>query len=197
MKKLFLFMALMFMSILNVSAEACDTEDIKRLKELAEGVEITYELQEPHDNGETVIYDYYTIKVSGLTEEIFIYDEKNNIYYTFNDNEKTFVDSGLKKFVVKANGCSNILKTIKLKLPYYNSYYTSSYCMENKNVDICKKWVDTKVDEGQFVEEINSSNTVEEQSFIKGHSLEIIIGIALIFIIVIVIIIKRRREVLV
>ena len=34
-----------------------------------------------------------------------------------------------------------------LKLPYYNSYYTSSYCTENKNADICKKWVNTKVDE--------------------------------------------------
>lgn len=194
MKKFILFTFLMFSSVLNVNAEACDAYDIKRLKEIANGVEITYELQEPFNNGETVINDYYTIKVSGLTNEIFVFDEKNDEYFTVNNTSKEFVNSGKMNLVIKANGCSNILRKIYLKLPVFNSYSTTSYCEKNKNVAVCKGWVEELVSESDYLKELNSVSLKKENDFFKGYGLYIIFGVAFVLIIIILLIIKKRKE---
>ena len=195
MDKFILFTFFMIMFISNVNAEACDAYDIKRLKEIANGVEITYELQEPLNNGETVINDYYTIKVSGLTNEVFVFDEESEEYYTVNKTIKNLVKSGKKQFIIKANGCSNILRKINLNLPVYNRYYGSIYCEGNEDLSVCQEWTDDVVSEKELKMSIPINETDKKTNFFRENIYYIIFGLLLIIIIIIGIV-KRKKEVL-
>ena len=75
----------------SVPGEAWKTEDIKRLKELANGVEITYELQEPLVLEEGEVKDVYKINISGLTDELIIFNDIDNESYTVNTNFNDYV----------------------------------------------------------------------------------------------------------
>ena len=113
MRKIFLFMFLMFMSILNVSAQACDAYDIKRLKEIAEGVEITYELQEPIQQEYGSIKDAYKISISGLTNELFVINKTDQENYYMNTNFNDVILFGGKKLMeIYSVDCSYSLKKI-------------------------------------------------------------------------------------
>ena len=72
MKKILFVITLLLMGISNVNAEPCDAYDIKRLKEIAEGVEITYELLPPVEEMYSITKDNYRINITGLTDELVV-----------------------------------------------------------------------------------------------------------------------------
>lgn len=163
MKKIFLFIFFMFIFASNVSAEACDAYDIKRLKELANGVEITYELQEPLVLEEGEVKDVYKINVSGLTDELIIFNDIDNESYTVNTNFNDYVFFGGKKQLEIASvNCSNTLKKMTLKLPVYNYYSDGDFCSDsdNKKLSVCQQWVEEKISEKEF--DYVTNNEVEE-----------------------------------
>lgn len=197
MRKIFLFIFFMVVFTSNVNAEACDAYDIKRLKEIAEGVEITYELQEPLMFMEELVYDVYKINITGLTSEIFVHNETDDEYYSVNSDFNKILNGGKKQMIIKANGCSNVLKKITLKLPVYNYYYKSAHCEGKTHLDVCNEWVEEKVTEKKLYSELYSGNDVEENNnFIMDNIVYLIIASILVLLIIIFIIVKRKREVL-
>lgn len=201
-KYLFIFIFI-FLSLSKVNAASCDAYDIKRLKEIADGVEITYELQEPMMVVDTMVNDIYKLNITGLTNELFVYNETNDEIYDINtDMNNKFIFSGRKKLKIRANGCTQTLRAITLKLPIYNVYYGSDFCLEenNKDLDICQEWIDKEISEREFLTKVynEEEKNKQENSFIQDNLYIIIGGIVLfIIIIVTVIIFKRKKEVLV
>ena len=190
----------MFMFVSNVNAEACDAYDIKRLKEIAEGVEITYELQEPFDNEGTMIYDRYKIKITGLTDEVSVINSTDELVYNSNGLIDDVLYGGIKLFRVYSKNCSETLKKIEIKLPVYNNYYNSDFCQseENKNKTyFCEEWVEEEITEDEFNSFIYSEDYGANQGFVNSYYLYLLLILVAVVIAVFVIIYKKKKEVLV
>lgn len=196
MRKIFLFIFLMALFITNVNAEACDAYDIKRLKEIANGVEITYELQEPTENNGLKVMDTYKLNISGLTSDLILYNETDDLNYTFNlDLSNILVSSGIKKFEVYGTYCSNVLKKIEVKLPVFNNYSDSDFCKEddNKLLDVCKQWVDKKISENEFYYVVNKDE-MEDVSDNKNIIILLVVVIIVILMFIIGFSKKKRND---
>lgn len=196
MKKLFMFMFLMFIFILNVNAEACDAYDIKRLKEIAEGVEITYERQEPTENNGLKVMDTYKLNISGLTNELILYNKTDDLNYTVNSElSNVLISSGIKYFEVYSTYCSNVLKKIEVKLPIFNNYSDSDFCKDfnNQDLEVCNQWVDKKISENEFYYEVTKD---EEENFSNNENILILLVIFIIVILMVAVIVflKKKRN---
>ena len=198
MKKIFLFMFLIVICAFEVNAEACDAYDIKRLKEIADGVEITYELQEPFNFDGMVIYDRYKINVIGLTNEIILVNKSEFSRYNVDTNfDEVIFQGGKKTLNVVSVYCGVDLKKIYLELPAYNIYSNYDECkqFENSKLKVCQKWIDDKITKEDFYSVINSKKVIEEDLFSK-YSVFIISGIVVLVIFVLAFFIRKKKEVL-
>lgn len=204
-KKLFIFIfSFIFLFTSKVNAEACDSADIKRLKELASGVEISYELQEKIINEYGAFYDLYKLNITGLTDEILVYNETDDVVYNVNTNfNDNILESGKKKLIIKAYRCSQTLKRITLKLPIYNFYSENQFCKkkENKDLDVCQKWVTELITNEDFYEEVNKVNKERTKdnnivNFIINNIIILACLVLLIIGLIIFIIVKKKKEVL-
>ena len=201
MRKMFLFMFLMTLFALKVNAEACDAYDIKRLKEIANGVEITYEQLEPFGNNDFIIYDNYKLKIVGLTEEIYLFDKLNDklIYYSDTNNghiEYTSVYNGTNYFYIYSKDCSYKLSVKKINLPVYNYYHNYKECKDiNHAILYCDEYVDEYFEKEQFLNAYNGyiNNNNYGISNYKKY-IPFIIGGAFFLIIVFVFIFLRKRK---
>lgn len=171
MKKVLLFMFLMIMFALKAEAATCDAENIKRLKELAKGVEITYETVEPYNNDGMMIYDDYIIKINGLSDELYVYDSTNDERVPLNKNsdgiiEYRSISNGKIKFKIFNKYCSNKLNEISIVLPIYNYYRDRDECKEiDYKIKYCDRYVEEKITDEEFYYAYNNykeSNKKEE-----------------------------------
>lgn len=205
MKKILFVITLLLISISNVNAEPCDAYDIKRLKEIAEGVEITYELLPPVEyEGDITIRDNYKIKISGFQEDIIVVNEKENKVYDSTSDYNEIIDGGVKQYRIKSRSCSQILRTVVLKLPVYNNFSEHEYCKEKKYKDlvVCQEWVENSVSEREFNDAIVEINQMDSENnsvnWLKENKIILIITIVFLFVLIgIVLVLKRKKEVLV
>lgn len=201
MKKILFAITLLFISITNVNAEACDAYDIKRLKEIAEGVEITYEILPAIETEDEIIRDRYKINITGLTDEILAINKEKNKYYYNNTNfeEEGVIASGKYEFIIRSKICDRNLKTINLKLLVYNNFYNSDDCKlkDNKDLYICKEWVEERIDNEEFIEYLTSTKEENSIKIEKNNNYRTIIIVAVIIIVFVSLIykiIKRKKE---
>ena len=200
MKKILFIITLLLIGISNVNAEPCDAYDIKRLKEIAEGVEITYELQEPikQDYGE--IRDVYKINIKGLTNELIVINRKEGTIYDNSSDYNELIFSGIKYYDIKSKNCSSVLKQITLKLPVYNNFSDLESCKNNeyKNLKICQKWVESVITEKEYYDALNSIEedkpTVKPK---KNFNISIMFGVCVLIVIIICVYLKKKREMLI
>ena len=149
------------MGCINVNAlNTCDSNELARLKKLAEKVEFdyTYKIKEINTS-ETSEKKYaeFTIKAINLNSEIeaYIYDgsfgDSSKVFKRQSDNTATIgtFNSGEKiTIVIDAyvnNGCSGKrLLTKTIKLPYYNIYSGETICKTYNECDVCNQIIDYK-----------------------------------------------------
>ena len=198
---LFLIFILSIMFINNINAEVCNADEIKRLKEIANNVTVTYDYDEERD--ENGIYGYYLVTVSGLTEEIYGQTSLDNEIFRFHySSENGGVDSynlfsDIREINIYSSKCDDKkLRTLKLDYPYYNIYHTYSEC-ENISGDdlyVCGKFTDKKISYSTFMNEINKYNKSDKKkndsdeflvNFIKKYFYIVIVGVIVLILFII------------
>lgn len=206
-KYLIVFIIISFISI-NVKAVNCSTDELNNLKELANNVEIIYDYQIEEDKENKQIDVYYTIQVLNMNEDLqFRFDKKtpttvseitNNSY---REGEKLTVSL----YSYTEESCTNdLLRTLEVDFPYYNSYYyyNKDKCNTNPNFKYCQEFMytyDKTFDEIDklFNDYLNgdSSNNINNNT---ENNYLIYIAISAIFVVlitvIIIIIIKRKKK---
>lgn len=216
MKKfLFVLVFALFVNVSFVNAEACDNNDISRLKVLANDVDITYVYNDDiYDSDGFKIYDTYKVTIYNMTDELYIKETKTNFdlsNYPVQDGTLVIdrMFSGKKTFKVYSKNCERVLKTYYVDLPKFNYYSTDSNCEGKEDLKICQKFYDTSnMTYDEFFYKVTSSeNNVDEKDkddednqiiqFLKNNYIYIGIGVvALAVLVVILILIHRKRSVL-
>lgn len=213
--KYYLLIIITFMLSLmnNVYAEDCDSTDIKRLRVLANDVDISYEYNDDiYDEYGIKIHDTYKVVISNLSDELYVIESKTNLdlrNYSVNDGSITIdrLYSGNKSFKIYSRNCSNkLLKTYSIKLPKFNNYSTDPNCEGHENLDICQKFYDSSnVDYYEFMELLEKSDNKNKDNdnkkkdskyikFIKDNYIYISIGGGVLIILIIVLIILRHKK---
>lgn len=192
MKKRYLLLFLMIvltvsLNVRAVTLDACTTEKMNNLKEIANKMEFNYTYE--NKNG---VLDF-TIHATGLNKEIkalIIQDFYSMNYKEFkNDGKGNSKLSGFKEgenvtITLKAytpDQCSTRTVTVKqVKLPYHNEYYDEEFCKTNPNFKYCNEFTESKITKEQYdremkkyLEETKEQNQTED----KKDNLWLIIGI--------------------
>ena len=205
---------IIFMLLLNVKAfdiKECTTEEMNRLKELANQVDFAYEMKIYEDEELSQESVYYKIKVLNFNEDLKLkFKYSTSSYYTEISleqlNEVEFLNGDKLSFAIYSytdNLCTDeILKTKAVNLPYYNMYYHVNkekcseypefkYCKENYNIrNLSFEEIDKLFD--KYLEENNiepSKDTPKDKSIFSPIliiiiALVIIVGVAVYFIVI-------------
>lgn len=170
MKKRLLFLIiLLFISIRSVSSltyGGCDYSTISRLKSLVTNVNISYDY---YIENNRVFFNVTLVNITpgmsfkdSLTKNVYRYEDTNNGEITITGYTG---DSGNYKFYSTIPGCEKILYGTKYyKFPIYNEFYNDPFC-SGKDIDVCKKWVKSKITSQEFTKYIE--NYEKEQEKIK------------------------------
>jgi len=214
-----LFKYLVFITILvfsltiSVSAESCDSDDIKRLRVLASNVEITYEYNDNlKDSDGFTIYDTYKVIINNMTDELYVIETKTNTNlrnYSIKDGVITVdrMNSGKKSFKIYSKACNKSLKTFYVTLPKFNSYSADPNCEGKEDLEVCQKFYDSSdLEYSEFYNIVTSEekndndnqNIVEDEfnyvEFFKNNYIYfIVIGFVLLVIIVLLVLRHRKR----
>lgn len=199
-KYLIFTLILAFLFITPIHAETCDKEDIARLKNLAEHVDVSYAVMaEYQEEGQTIKDRYYT-QLSNLTEELYAKNKDTEYTYTDKNTKEPYVKPGTETIYIYSSKCNTKLTTITLSLPYYNYNYNDNEC-ENINKEFCQEWTLSKIDESTYKKELekykninNPKETIE--NILNSNLIYIVIGIIVVIVLIIIITIvnKKRNE---
>lgn len=209
---------LLFNSINVVSADACDNDDIKRLKVIAENVEITYQYNDNiYDSDGFMIYDTYKVFINNMTDELYVYESKTDTDlsgYSIKDGLITIdrMYSGKKSFKIYSKACDKVLKTKYVTLPKFNYYYTDPNCKGRDDLEVCEKFYDSSnLEYSEFYNIIlnyeNDNDKVDEDddnktndkfteylNFVKENYLYFGVGLGLLLLLIIIVIVLRHRK---
>lgn len=215
--KWYLFIIFIFSMFLVpcVYAEDCDSTDIKRLRVLANDVDISYEYNDDiYDSDGFKIYDTYKVVVNNLSDELYVIESKANLdlrSYSVVDGS-IIIDrlySGNKSFKIYSKNCSNkLLRTYSVKLAKFNYYSTDPNCEGHEGLEVCQKFYDSSnIDYYEFMEMIekgdnedknkDSDNKKEDSKyikFIKDNYIYISIGGGVLILIIIVLIVLKHKK---
>ncbi|MBR3660808.1 MAG: hypothetical protein IKN63_02780 [Bacilli bacterium] len=179
MKKLkYILMFILMTSVLNVKAiDSCTTDEMTRLKELANNVEIKYSYEiitdenleddeETEDDSETDeveeedkdIRVLYKIDAYNLTDDLRLYfaddlsapiDISNIKSYEFYEGENI----NIKIYSHTVNLCTDrVLRNIKIDLPIYNRYYyeNKEKCSKTPEFKYCQEFLDVTMESSEI-----------------------------------------------
>ena len=212
MRKINIFMSLfLFMMCLNVNAEGvCSSDELNRLKELANNVEIVKDLQvddSRYDENNKNISDitpYYSVKLTNLTNELLVmYSVNNGNRVLANEQEiknYIFFEGDKLTFYIYSstnNSCNNkILKSIVVKFDKYNVYYylNKDKCNNNLDFKYCKEYMDI---DGKSYEEINKlfdEYLEKNKPSVNNNKLYYIIGGTVVFVAVVIGLVYKYKK---
>jgi len=216
MKNKFLLFFIVIMMVFNVKAitlEACTTEKMNALKEIANKMEFNYTYVMKENDG--IKYPEFTINVSNMNKEIkvlIINDFYSLDYKEFVNKDGKSSMSGFKqgeKVVITSKAytpdkCStNTVLTKTIKLPYYNQYYEEDFCLENPNFKYCEEFTDTDLSYEKYYKEkekyLSDKEKLEEKDEKQSKSniiliISIIGGIVVVGGAVVFIIVRRKKN---
>ena len=203
-----------------VFAGTCQSDELKRLKELANKVEFTYDYSESEEEDEFGTYTItnFKIKASNLSPDLEVMIINN--YYTgdyrvfkYNSSgeyELDGFDSGEKVTItIKGyvpNGCSGkdvLVRTINL--PYYNSFSKSEECKSNPEFKYCSKLLEKSVSDYQFYVEYEKYTETGDSSYegneennkstnYNNYIIIGLVGVGLVLLIVVIMVIAKKRK---
>ena len=236
---------LMFCVATSVNAEGCDYKKKVELNKQASTVKAVYE-EVKIDSGvkyydesegiseadaEEVYYQGFKVQILNITKDIYVHvesgldDSEKDYYYT--DSKDGIIDLGehsadyaysikITVFPLVEN-CGELLRTITLNVPRYNTLSEYDACKEYPNFEYCKTYVNSNeevslskfsnrletykksnksITEIKKEEEQKNKNKLKE--FFKKYKKEIVIGIIVIAIVGVatttILIIRRRSR---
>ena len=201
---LFYLLIVCFFSITSVEADVCSQNDISRLRSLANQVNIENVYVEDSylsDEG-----NRYTISVENLGKELYLLVNDEYEYFLESNQEYVQFEQSAGEVIIEIYGfdCTNLLRTVKLSLPFYNTYSDSEECkkLANKNLEICDKWYQGTISTDIFRETVEPYLETNDKSIsiidFGRKYLGIIVGGVITLIIIIIILVNRykRRNVL-
>lgn len=199
----------------SVSADLCDKEHIKELKELANQVEANYEYldytEEIKNNPEGEYpLNSYLVSVNLISNELYIKYNNYDYYYTNENNGliEFVVNSGKVNFTVHSDTCAgHKLRSVSLNLPKFNTYFFKAECKElsEYELDICDPWYQGTINDSYFYNTVNKYLNVPEKKetfidkvikFYNDYQLIIVGSVLLLILAIIGVISYRKRSVL-
>lgn len=219
-KYIIVTIVLFFIITPSTKASVCDKADILRVKSDANKVTIDYDYKyNPNElvkNGK-----FFTLKIKGITEDIYIYEKNTGRTYTHKSKDENGiinmdkVSGGSFEFNIYYYVCDNrLIRTMKYNLPKYNYYSEAPMCegITGEELDVCDEWYQGDLDDETFKQKIEEykkdleelqqqeakENTIfnKIKNFLLDNYVYIIIAIVLIVLITIIILIRRKRGIL-
>jgi len=218
-KYMILFLIVLLVTITKANA-ACTDSEYFNYQQLAIPISITYKESDTLlDSQNNPIKGVYSLIITGLSDELYLYNENNKFKITtdLQEEEGIITINGLEGgeyiFEVKNDNCNKSIKQIKVTLPKYNLFANKEECkdIDPNDFALCSKWYPYEITEDDFQRRLiqykNSLNkkeevkeeTIEEQitNYVNANKKVIlIITLSLILLIIIIIILKRRRNTL-
>ena len=212
MKKILFSFSLLLIcfSYINVSAiDACTTSEMTRLRELANNVKFNYNYKIEYESEEDEeLWMAYSFEILNYNDDLKIYlnDQSNLIDVNTFQNQEFSRGENITFYIYSYtdNLCTDeLLRTIDVKLPVYNTYYyfNKERCEGYPDFEYCKEFMDvseysfSEIDE-MFQKYVDGDNIIDlitddnyRLYFIFGG-----IGLILVIIIVCFIFIKRKRK---
>lgn len=207
-----------FINMFYVQAK-CSTEQYNNYRSLANQVKITYKYLEELEKKEEPQYGVFEVTISGLTPEIYVYDDETYKEYYYKSNEIiTFnTHGGQRTFSIMLNSseCGNyLIKKLTIDIPVFNSYAIKDYCkgIDTKEFPMCDKWYQFDVTYKSLTEALDSykkrtttkvnlddnSNTPDKNEniidFLMNNQIYLVIGLSVIFVVLMTIAIIARRK---
>lgn len=175
---------------IDTSRTKCNNEESKKVREAAQGVEISYTIKKMFVGTSIAVdeegmpevdeYDYgFEIAIKNITENIYVVvknDYSNDVFtYHYADTEngvKTFESIATNEavnfiFEVKSeneNCKDEDYRKISLTTPIYNFYYRYQFCSDNPKNKVCKMFVNEKISAREFATEVNAKKNEEQKS---------------------------------
>ena len=167
---------IIFLVKIDVNAAGTCTKDEKQILQIeANNIIVDCELSRPeNDNYISSKAYFYTVKIENLTDNLYLKIGANTYDKTKADSEGSlilkdiFVGGGINAKIViysKTANCSNVLlRTVTLKLPYYNTYSEREECNGLSSYGICAKNSNTDdIDEETFLKQIDDAKKMEAE----------------------------------
>lgn len=156
MKKIY-FLFLCFFIFPLISHAECSYEDKRMYRNMADNINIIYQVKSTDSKG----YPIFEIDITNLARGLMVIDMQTGIRYQIKDRDgynlsiSNITTSGeyeLKVYTDKnATECGVIdLRTLTIKLPKYNKYYTREECDGLTSYSVCQRWSGFSGDEKQF-----------------------------------------------
>ena len=175
MKKLFVFLLMMFLFVINVDAASlCSYQEQVELNQKSKNVKVSYEVVEGDlvlDDGSTIKQDMFDIKILNVTDEFYVTVKNDQ-----NGDERRFTSSDAKDGIItfRWKGVSKIVNftfnvyttdkttcpdemynTVYLRTKRYNPFHNMAICNELDDFFLCEKYVDVEdVDQAVFYSQL-------------------------------------------
>ena len=168
---------LLSLNISTVNAESCDAEDMERLKNLANHIDVSYVLDENYriENDDGTLSEplkgIYKVSVANLTDELYLYEPLNSYSYYRKDNDDGIViidgvGGGTTKYSVYSPICG-FIRNLEIITPKYNYFADEEICqdIDINEVEVCDPWyqgetsyelIESKVEE--YIENNNNKD---------------------------------------
>ncbi len=208
-----IFISFSFKNVLAI--DACTSQEMSRLKELAGNVKFraTHEIA-AIDEEFKEIDAVYTISVLNSNEDLKIYykgyleDNDEEGLIEINDKENGFAEGSKVKIYIYShtiNMCTDtLLKTVTVNLPKYNDYYyfNKDKCDANPDFKYCKEFMDVSDLDFSEIDKMyedslkgNGVSNIIKNKDIPWYFIAIGAGaLALVIVTVVVIVIKKRNQ---
>ena len=218
LKKVLLLLLICFFANISFVCADCSDEELSKLKEIANNVNIVYEYQGEAAGAFGYEDGTFDVIITNIVDDIYIRDEFYN--YVFNTSNadsdgkivlKSYV-SGNHVFKIYAQNCDKLLRVIELNIPRYNPYSEDPLCegISGDDLDVCNKWYkydleydDFKKAVEEYKKDSNKNGIADEENifnnifdFFSKNILYILISVVIIGSIVVIVIVKRKRSVL-
>lgn len=149
----------------------CTPEQVKRLNEYVDNINISFKVNE--FNPKTKLPNY-KITVSNMVKNINVnIAGAKPLIPTKDGDEQSIIYNNTGKvsiyFVYKKNKCAYLAST-SINLPKYNKYYDREECEGLSSYDVCKKWSSFSGEEKDFQKAIERAKTDKESKNKKYDS---------------------------
>lgn len=163
MKYLFMNFILFFFLSPSVFAKCSDSE-LKILNDVASKVKITYQYNEEYEKLAEPIYGNFSLFITGVTNDIYVYDYNSLTNYFIADAEAGVItvkdiDGGDRKLYIMSNNSNckgKLINTKNVNVPKFNYFAVSKYCegIDGKEFVYCDKWYQYDINKANFLKEL-------------------------------------------
>ena len=153
MKKIIILFLLTLFFPIKVEGYYCSFSEIARLKKIASNINISYDYKIVNDDA------LFEITLVNLNKELYITSDNRTYNYKSDvlkiDNYKSGTTVKFYVYPTDRDCSDELLRTINIVLPKYNSYYDDEICVGIENYSLYQKWSTHNLSYTEFVKQVN------------------------------------------